>query len=163
MTILKSLLYYVITGMAAFFIGRFLPKQWVDAHKPLYRSHPYEQDGRIYERLHIRRWQNKVPDMSRLLPGRMPPKALPEHPTPELLHQMIQETCVAELIHAVLCLTGFGTLLLWPSWSVLALWLVYVLLGNLPFILIQRYNRPRLQRLLQRLNTKERTSDPCAF
>ena len=79
MTILKSLLYYVITGMAAFFIGRFLPKQWVDAHKPLYRSHPYEQDGRIYERLHIRRWQNKVPDMSRLLPGRMPPKSLQKH------------------------------------------------------------------------------------
>jgi len=32
---------------------------------------------------------------------------------------------------------------------------MYILIGNLPFILIQRYNRPRLLRLLDRMQTKE--------
>ena len=37
------------------------------------------------------------------------------------------------------------------SW---ALWLVYNLLGNVSFILIQRYNRPRLLRLAEKENKK---------
>lgn len=41
-------------------------------------------------------------------------------------------------------------LFLWKSvWSWL-LWLVYNLLGNVSFILIQRYNRPRLLRLAEK-------------
>ena len=34
----------------------------------------------------------------------------------------------------------------WAVWAVL-LWLVYNVLGNVSFIVIQRYNRPRLQKL----------------
>ena len=37
------------------------------------------------------------------------------------------------------------------SW---VLWLVYNLLGNVSFILIQRYNRPRLLRLAEKENKK---------
>ena len=36
-----------------------------------------------------------------------------------------------------------------------AVWLVWFLLGNLPFILIQRYNRPRLLRLRSLLQRRE--------
>ena len=61
---------------------------------------------------------------------------------------MIQETCIAEFVHIVLFVLGFGCVLIWEGpggWMAAA---VYNLLGNVPFILIQRYNRPRLQRLL---------------
>ena len=45
-------------------------------------------------------------------------------------------------------------LFLWKSvWSWL-LWLVYNLLGNVSFILIQRYNRPRLLRLAEKETKK---------
>ena len=41
-----------------------------------------------------------------------------------------------------------GTIsLLWPGWGGAIVLAVWVLLANLPFILIQRYNRPRLMRL----------------
>ena len=36
---------------------------------------------------------------------------------------------------------------LWPGWCGAIVLAVWVLLANLPFILIQRYNRPRLMRL----------------
>ena len=36
---------------------------------------------------------------------------------------------------------------LWPGWGGAIVLAVWVLLANLPFILIQRYNRPRLMRL----------------
>lgn len=35
------------------------------------------------------------------------------------------------------------------------IYLIYFFLGNLPFILVQRYNRPRLIQLQHRLELKE--------
>ena len=37
--------------------------------------------------------------------------------------------------------------LIWPGAGGIIVTVIYILLGNLPFIIIQRYNRPRLQRL----------------
>jgi len=62
--------------------------------------------------------------------------------------RMIQETCVAEFVHLLLIFLGLGVLRLCPdAWGVI-LYALYVLLGNLPFVLIQRYNRPRLVHML---------------
>ena len=44
---------------------------------------------------------------------------------------------------------------LWPGWGGVLVWAVWFLLGNLPFILIQRYNRPRLLRLRSLLQRRE--------
>ena len=60
---------------------------------------------------------------------------------------LVQETCRAELVHGASCLLGLAFLWLWPGWGGAIVLAVWVLLANLPFILIQRYNRPRLMRL----------------
>ena len=52
----------------------------------------------------------------------------------------------AECIHLLLPLAGLYCLRLWPGAGGIVVTLLYFL-GNLPFVLIQRYNRPRLQRL----------------
>lgn len=39
---------------------------------------------------------------------------------------------------------------LWRGIGGVAFAAVYILLGNVPFVIIQRYNRPRLQRLYDR-------------
>lgn len=85
--------------------------------------------------------------MSRLLPALMPAKKLTAETFADL-PRMIQETCVAELIHVLLSVTGLACLAIWPGVGGAVVTAVYILLGNLPFIIIQRYNRPRLQRLL---------------
>ena len=61
---------------------------------------------------------------------------------------MIEETCVAEFTHFVLILLGFYALRLWPGTGGAVVTAIYILFGNLPFLIIQRYNRPRLQNLL---------------
>ena len=60
---------------------------------------------------------------------------------------LVQETCRAELVHEASCLLGLAFLWLWPGWGGAIVLAVWVLLANLPFILIPRYNRPRLMRL----------------
>lgn len=151
---IRCVLYLACIGILSFVVGRLLPKRWFDPQAFPWRSFPFERDGALYRRLAIHKWQSRIPDMSRLFPGLMPRKALLEKPTASRLELMVQETCVAECIHGVLCLCGLPCLWLWPGAGGITVTVLYVL-GNLPFILVQRYNRPRLQRLQQRLKERE--------
>ena len=145
MPFLRCALYLAATGVAGFLLGRILPKSWFCGDAFPYHCRPWEQ--KLWRALHIKEWQSRVPDMSRLLPALMPAKKLTAETFSDL-PRMIQETCVAEMIHVLLSLTGLGCLAIWPGIGGVIVTAVYILLGNLPFILIQRYNRPRLQRLL---------------
>ena len=158
MKFLRCCCYLALTGAISFFVGRILPKSWFDPEHFPYRSFAFEKNGKFYETFKIRAWQNKVPDMSRILPGLMPAKRLGAD-YKERLPEMLQETCVAELIHSVLCITGFYCLKIWPSWQAIVLALIHALFLNLPFVMIQRYNRPRLLRLYRRACRQKETAE----
>ncbi len=143
--------YLIFTGIIGFLAGRLAPKAWFQAEAFPYRPFAWEENGKLYEKMNIRRWQNKVPDMSKILPAWMPAKSLGGD-YKNRLPQMLQETCVAEMTHALLCVSGLYCLKLWPGPGGLGIYALYVVIFNLPYILIQRYNRPRLQRLAQKLN-----------
>ena len=147
--------YAAALGVLSFFLGRLLPKRWLHPDKFPFRTYAWED--RLWKALQIRKWQSKVPDMSRLFKKLMPAKALTQK-TAQDLPLMIQETCVAELTHGLLCIAGLFLLKIWPGTGGVFLTVIYIVFGNLPFLLIQRYNRPRLQRLLaaqQRRSAKE--------
>ena len=141
-------------GIVSFVAGRLLPKKWFKPDCFPYRSFKFEREGRIYDKLNIRKWQNKVPDMSRLLTRCMPAKNL-SGDFRRRLPLMLQETCVAEMIHSVLCAAGLLCPVLWPGPGGIIITIIYIVFFNLPFILIQRYNRPRLMNLNRRIQ-KER-------
>ena len=86
--------------------------------------------------------------MSRLMPD-MVRKDLGSDPA-----VLVQETCVAECVHWALTLLSAGIFFLWRSGWAALLWLVYNALGNVSFIVIQRYNRPRLQKLAEKTRRK---------
>ena len=107
MHLLHCFLYLAATGIFGFLLGRLLPKRWFSAERFPFRSQPWEE--KLYRLLRVKQWQNKLPDMSRIFPKLMPAKRL----TPQTmtdLPRMIEETCVAELIHALLSVTGLGFL-----------------------------------------------------
>ena len=139
--------YAAALGVLSFFLGRLLPKRWLHPEKFPFRTYAWED--RLWKALQIRKWQSKVPDMSRLFKKLMPAKALTQK-TAQDLPLMIQETCVAELTHGLLCIAGLFLLKIWPGTGGVFLTVIYIVFGNLPFLLIQRYNRPRLQKLLAR-------------
>ena len=146
---LRAALYAAALGILAHPVGQALPRRWFDPYRAPYRCRDWEQGGRIYNKLHIRRWKDRLPDMSRLMPDMVKKKLAAADPM-----SLVQETCVAECVHCWLVVLSVGMLFLWKSvWS-WALWLVYNLLGNVSFILIQRYNRPRLLRLAEKENKK---------
>ena len=161
MKLVKCALYLALTGIVGFFVGRILPKRWFKPEKGLFRSFPVERNGTIYEKLGIRKWQKKVLDMSRILPGWMPAKKL-SGDYGQNLPVMIRETCVAEVIHISVSIAGLRCLWMWPGVGGVTVTAIHIVLLNLPFILIQRYNRPRLIRLQKKLE-KKKEGTICVF
>lgn len=158
MSLIRCLIYLALIGAAGFILGRLLPKRLFRADRPPFKLLGWEQGGRIYEKVGVKAWKDKVPDMSAILPKLMPSKKLPKEMTPAVLERMIQETCVAEWIHGLLALLGFGCVFLWKGvWGWIAS--VLYLLGNLPDIIIQRYNRPKLLRIYERARARESANE----
>lgn len=148
MKFLYAVLYIAALGIASHFVGQALPRDSFDAQKFPYRAAQWEENGKVYEKLGIKHWKDRLPDMSRIMPDMVKKKmtAAKERGTDVL----IAETCVAECVHWGLIAASAGIFLFWHNaWAVL-FWLVYNIFGNLPFIIIQRYNRPRLVMLEQR-------------
>ena len=151
---MKCVLYLAATGFALFLVGRIVPKSCFQADRFPFRLFRFEKEGRIYDALHIKKWKEGFPDMSVIFPTLIPSKRLPPILESAQIVSMIQETCIAEWVHDLLCIAGFGCVFLWKG---IGGWLVSLLyaVGNLPYIIIQRYNRPKFIRLLKKLQVKE--------
>ena len=149
------IIYLISIGVLSFIIGRLLPKSLFRYDRVPFRLLAAEQGGKLYLRLGVRRWKDALPDMSKVFPGIMPPKTLPFHCSAPALIRMIQETCVAEWTHVMLCVLGFGCVLIWNGafgWAAALLFAA----GNIPYIVIQRYNRPKLLHILEKLEERQR-------
>ena len=117
------------------------------------RPRSFERRGRVYRRvLHVHRWKDRVPEAGALFDGGISKRELPAR-DPQGLTVFVRETRRAELAHwwAMACSPLF---LLWNPPLPAALLVAYGVLVNLPFIVIQRYNRFRAQPVLERLTQR---------
>lgn len=152
--------YLAVLGVLSHFVGEALPRRWFSPEDWLFRCRGWEQGGRIYKRLGIAHWKDHVPDMSRLMRD-MRPKRLQKTPRDEGIAALLQETCVAELVHWVLILLAPVLCVLWPGVGSAVFCALDILLLNLPFILIQRYNRPKLLALQARRKKRAAKETPA--
>lgn len=127
-----------------------LPASRFEKDSFLYRKRFWELGGRIYRRFfRIHLWKNRLPDAAPWFSG-VPKKNLASA-DPGYLRSFIAETRRGEAAHlaqiAALLIT-----LVWNPWPAAAVAIiVYAFLSNLPCILLQRHNRIRLQRVLDKL------------
>ena len=105
MKLLYCVIYYIVLGVFSFLLGRILPKGWFNSRAFPYK--PLDFEAGLYKKLRVKQWQNTLPDMSRILPKLMPPKKMTAD-YGSRLPRMLQETCVAEFIHVLLSILGFG-------------------------------------------------------
>lgn len=155
MGFVNCILYMGFLGIISYPVGRWISRSDPNPDRFPYKEHSWELGGKIYEKLHIKSWQSRIPDISKYLGRWMPQKKLKVGFTAETVRTMIRETCTAELVHSLLNIAGLWLLNLWNGIGGIIMYLIYFVLGNLPFILVQRYNRPRLKVLLNRLELKE--------
>ena len=92
-----------VLGISGGIIGEWLPRRWFHWEKSPWKAYAWEKNGKVYEKLGIRKWKEKVPDKSRW-GGREYAKTIRGQNDMENTIRLLQETCVAELIHWVLML-----------------------------------------------------------
>ncbi len=153
MKFLISVVYVAVIGILAHYIGESLPRCWFNEEKFPYKPMNFEKNGKIYDRIGIKKWKEKLPDMSRVMRD-MLPKKISYGATGESVGALIKETCVAECMHCGLSVLSFGIYFIWKNYIGILLVAVFIVL-NTPFILIQRYNRPHLIKLKKRLLKRE--------
>lgn len=137
--------FHALTGYAAHRLGdeRLSRDGW------LLRQRRFEDGGRFYRRrLRIHRWKDRLPEAGALFAGGMSKRRLPAYDVPGL-ERFARETRRAELTHwwAMACGPIF---VIWNPPLASSLLIGYGVVVNLPFVLIQRYNRFRIEALLRR-------------
>jgi len=142
-------------GIPAFFLGEKLPRTMFNPDSFPFRSYAWEQEGRIYEKIGIQKWKTHIPDMSKYI-TRTFSKQGNMMRDPNHLRRLVLETCSAELVHWYLILVSPVFAILMDELGLLSM-LIYIV-GNLLFVIIQRYNRPRVQKIIQRIE-KRRCAD----
>lgn len=118
-----------------------VPLQFFKRNRSKFKTFAFEKEGSIYQKyFFIKLWKDQLPDSSQLLDGQFNLKHLSKT---QQIERFIDETCRAEMTH---WLSIFPSLLffIWNPWWLGVLMVVYALTFNLPFIIVQRYNRPRL-------------------
>lgn len=127
---------------------------WAFTKTPIHWFKPagpfsWERNGRFYERMFsVRSWKNRLPDAAPWFGGGFA-KGMLTDTRPDYLDRFIRETWRGELCHwtAIACAPVF---FLWNPWWGDLIIVAYALAANLPCILVQRYNRARLQTVLAR-------------
>lgn len=126
-------------------IGYLIPKLPFDSRHAWFQPRAWEPG--FYKTLLVKRWKGKLPTYD---PGQF---SL-ENQTPE---QILRNMCVSELVHETIMVLSllpmafsavFGAFPVFLSTSLAA-----ALFDSL-FVIAQRYNRPRLSRILERCSAK---------
>jgi glycosyl-4,4'-diaponeurosporenoate acyltransferase len=138
---------WVIWSVFIGFIGYKLPLQLLETDTCLTQLRFWEQDKQWYEKvIQIKLWKDLLPEAGGFFQGGFAKNSI-EGGKSTVMLRFLAETRRAEYVHAVIWLFWLFTILWTPMEGVI----INLLVGtafNLPCLLVQRYNRLRLQHLL---------------
>lgn len=132
-----------------------MPVDYFDPQKKMYQIREWEENGEFYQRhFRVRAWKGFIPSGASVYANTFKIKHLPTN-SPEYLRRWIKESCRAEFCHWVMIIPGF-LFFLWNSVEVGWWMVVYAFANNMVPIIMQRYNRPRIQKLLNTIEHKQK-------
>ena len=121
-------------------VGTFVPNTF-DHKKGWFQPKAFEAE--LYRRLQVKKWKNHMPTFDPRLFSMQD-----NTPTAILAHM-----CQAEIVHEVIIVCSFLPVLfslLWGSFWVFFITSVLAAGIDTSFVIMQRYNRPRVERLMSR-------------
>lgn len=144
--VLLDIVAWVVLG----YLGHRIPPHRLDQDRGPLRLRPFETGGAWYaQRLRIKRWKDRLPEAGAAFGGGLSKRRLPGH-RPTDLADFARETRRAELVHGTLVAASVA-FVLWNPWWLAGVMVLYALVANGPCLLVQRYNRARVDALLTRL------------
>ena len=123
-----------------------IPLATFEKENKWFRVYAWEKEGQFWQKnFNVRFWKDKLPDGATLFKMGFKKKHL-RNRNKSYFNEYIAESRRAELNHWLLILPA-PLFFLWnPPWASIVI-ICYALLANIPFIIIQRYNRPRFEQI----------------
>ncbi len=121
----------------------------VDYTKKWFREKPFEK--KLYETLQVKKWKKHMPTFT-------PEEFQLQNRSAE---EIVQVTCQSEIVHELNVLLSFVPLLFSVRFGSPEVFLITscgAALFDSLFVIMQRYNRPRLMRLMGRADTKPKVN-----
>lgn len=144
---LAALEAFAVDAIAALAVRYIIPQRFYNPFAKRFRC--LRAEKRVYTKLGIRKWKDKIPETGGLLVGFQKKKVTALHDN-AYIYKFMQETCYAELMHLISMPLGFITLALCPHPLRLTVALpvaaVNAFLQLLP-VMVQRFIRPQLLRV----------------
>ena len=151
LTVAICFIVWPILQIGAALICLYLPNRLLSSDNFIFRSRNFEKEGELYENyFKVRRWKHLLPDGGTILKKHAFRKKKLDSFSKDHLNRFLIESARGELTHwlAIIPFWVFGFFA--PAQVILYMF-IYALLVNLPCIIAQRYNRPRVQRLLRKM------------
>ena len=134
--------------VVAALIGRRVKDDLLSPDRPLYITRKFESNGNLYKKVFkVHKWKGLLPDGAKYFKGDFTKKNMLSYDN-VYIEKFIIESCRAELIHWLGLIPFLIYFLLVPP-LVASLMVLYSLIVNLPCLIAQRYNRPRLIAILE--------------
>lgn len=153
LVVLCTALQFALDGLIAVIINK-LPDRLFGVDHPLYQVSDWEKQ--LYKKLKVRTWKDNVWELGGL--GGFSKKSLADPNSPEYIERFIIECNKGVLTHRLSYPIGFLPMLFIPNVCAFTVALpvaaVNLFLNILPTLAL-RYNTPKLQLLLKRMNRRK--------
>lgn len=123
------------------------PYRWFEKDNTFFKPKKWENQGKTWDKIFlVRKWKDHLPDGSAIFRRGFRKKSLRQKDE-AFLKTFIAESKRAEITHYISMLPA-PLFFLWnPLWAGIVM-LIYAVAVNVPCIIAQRYNRPRMEKIL---------------
>lgn len=130
------------------FLSVLLPKYYYNYKMWLYRERKWEHGGKLYEsKFKVKKWKVCLPELADFIKFIFPKKFIKEFST-DYMSKYLMESCRAELTHWCIIFSTVVFLIFENTETFIYMFFI-AFIANIPFIIIQRYNRPRILNIMK--------------
>lgn len=159
-TLLADVFAWVIIHLGLGYLCSKIPINKFNPNAPFYQTKTWEKEGILYQQLfHVRSWKKFIPQGSKVYRNSFSLQHLTSVES-AYLDRWLRESIRAEFCHWVMIIPG-GFFFLWNTTVVGFLIIGYALVTNLVPIVLQRYNRPRIRRLIKQTESRMKAISIC--
>jgi glycosyl-4,4'-diaponeurosporenoate acyltransferase len=152
-TFVLDIIAWIIFQLSIGYATSKIPAAIFDPNESWFQTKKWEKGGEIYQKFfRVKDWKGIIPSGAALYKGAYEIKHLATF-TVQNVTTWIRESCRSEFCHWVMIIPGVF-FFMWNSsnggWANVA----YAIANNLVPIIMQRYNRPRVRKLLTQLENR---------
>lgn len=150
----RNVLLFALLSMLNTAVSLILPENLFLYIKWLFKERKWEHGGTVYQKLfNIKKWKDRLPELSDIIKKNFSKKKLYSFNI-EYLKKYIIESCRSELCHWMIVVS----VIVFSSWfndDMINFIFILAIILNVPYIMIQRFNRPRIINVMQKNVEKE--------